>query len=290
MKRLFYLLLLASVVSCGRRTNGPEGRIITVSIPPFKYFVEEIAGTNFKVNVMVPAGANPHIYEPTPVQINNLRHSAAFISNGYLGFEKTWLDRFYDMNRNMKKLSLGDRIEPIFSEHHHEGDQVEGADPHYWVSPRCAAQIASAVRDFLIELDPQNRNQYEENYEALSRKIKSVDLKARQLTSMGNKRSFMIYHPNLAYLARDYGLEEISVEYEGKEPSPSRLKELIDRARSDNLKVILVQKEYDAKNARVIAAETSSVIKIIDPLSEDWLKSTSDIIDVLGKSFGENQN
>lgn len=290
MKRFFFLLLLATIISCGRRTIEPEGRIITVSIPPFKYFVEEIAGSNFKVNVMVSAGANPHIYEPSPAQINNLRKSVAYISNGYLGFEKTWLDRFYDINRNMKKLSLGDKIDPILSVRHHEGDQIEGADPHYWVSPKCAAQIAEAIRDFLIELDPQSSKQYEENYEVLSGKIRVVDQKAMELTSTGSKKVFMIYHPNLAYFARDYGLEEICVEYEGKEPSPSRLMELTDRARTDDLKVILVQKEYDSKNARVIAAETSSVIKIIDPLSEDWLKSTSDIIDILGKSFKENLN
>ena len=81
----------------------------------FKYFVEEIAGDNFTVNVMVPAGANPHIYEPYPDQINKLRQSVAYISNGYLGFEMTWLDRFYEMNRKMKKLSLGDSIDPINS-------------------------------------------------------------------------------------------------------------------------------------------------------------------------------
>ena len=96
----------------------------------------------------------------------------------------------------------------------------------------------------------------------------------------------MIYHPNLAYLARDYGLEEIAVESEGKEPSPARMKYLIDVARSENLKVILVQKEYDTKNARAIAGETRASMVIIDPLSEDWYSSVIDIINVLKESFG----
>ncbi len=95
----------------------------------------------------------------------------------------------------------------------------------------------------------------------------------------------MIYHPNFGYLARDYDLEEISVEYEGKEPPPSRLKELIDSARVDDLKTIFVQKEYDIKNAKAIADEINAKVEIVDPLSENWLKATSDIINALHESM-----
>jgi zinc transport system substrate-binding protein len=289
MKRLFSLLLLISIVSCGRK-NEPASKIITVSIAPFKYFVEGIAGKNFTVNIMVPAGANPHIYEPFPDQVNKLRKSVAYISNGYLGFEMTWLDRFYEMNRKMKKLSLGNVIDPIISEHHHEGDKTEGADPHYWVSPVCAFKMASSVRDFLIELDTGNREQYDNNYNILMEKIREVDSKAKELSLSGTKRAFMIYHPNLGYLARDYGLEEISVEYEGKEPTPSRLVELIDRAKRDQLSVILVQREYDTKNARSIAGDAGAKVVIIDPLSEDWYTSTINIVNALKNSFENNLN
>ena len=185
--------------------------IITVSIAPFKYFVDQIAGDDFKVNVMVPAGADPHIYEPFPEQINNLRKSAAYISNGYLGFEMTWLERFYETNSKMKKLSLADAIDPIVSGHHHEGDHVEGADPHFWVSPKSALKIATSVKEFLCELNPSHKDKYEVNYKDLFLKIQGVDSTAQKLFSGIKMRSFMIYHPNLAYLARDYGLEEISV-------------------------------------------------------------------------------
>jgi zinc transport system substrate-binding protein len=290
MKRIFYLFLVIVIISCGGGGHEPGGRIITVSIAPFKFFIEQIAGDNFLVNVMVPAGSNPHIYEPFPEQIIKLRQSVAYISNGYLGFEMTWLDRFYEINKNMKKLSLGGKIVPIASEHHREGDHVEGADPHYWVSPKCALIMASSVKELLVELDPLHGRQYEENYQVLVAKINDVDRIAEKLFSTDYKKAFMIYHPNLGYLARDYGLEEISVEYEGKEPSPSRLRELIDRARKDDLKVILVQREYDTKNARVIADETGARVVIIDPLSEDWYTSTMGIISTLHKSFENSKN
>ena len=287
MRKVFCFLIFVFIISCGRQGTDKGERIITVSIAPFKYFVEEIAGDDFKINVMVPAGANPHIYEPFPEQINKLRRSVAYISNGYLGFEMTWLDRFYETNRTMKRLSLSDKIDPLISEHHHEGGHVEGADPHYWVSPICAMIMALSVKEFLCGLNPLQRQKYETNYLGLVTKIQETDKKAQNLFSGVQNRSFMIFHPNLGYLARDYGLEEIPVEYEGKEPPPSRMKALIDHARKDGLKTIFVQREYDTKNAKAIADEIGAEVKIIDPLSEEWLKATMDIIIALHKSLTE---
>jgi zinc transport system substrate-binding protein len=286
MKRIYFFLIILLLVSCGRR-NESESRIISVSIAPFRYFIEEISGGTFDVNVMVPAGASPHIYEPVPDQINKLRRSDAYVSNGFLGFEVTWLDRFYEINRDMKKISLADNINIIESEHHHEGEHSERADPHYWVSPLSAYKMASSVKELLIGLDPGNRKLFQENHDVLLRKISEVDSMARELSSPEGKRVFMIFHPTLGYLARDYGLEEISFEQEGKEPSPSMLMELIDRARKEDLKVILVQREYDVRNAQVVANATGAVIKVIDPLSEDWYSSTVEIIRVLKNSFEE---
>jgi zinc transport system substrate-binding protein len=288
MRRTSFFLILFIIMSCGQQSPNSGARIITVSIAPYKYFVEEIAGDDFNINVMVPAGSNPHIYEPFPEQISKLRRSVAYISNGYLGFEMTWLDRFYETNMTMKRLSLGDKIDPLVSEHHHEGDHVEGADPHYWVSPKCAMIMALSVKEFLCELNPLQKMKYENNYQSLVLKIEETDKKAQKYFSDVPNRSFMIYHPNLGYLARDYGLEEITVEYEGKEPPPSRMKDLIDRARKERLKIIFVQREYDTKNAKAIAGEIGAEIKIIDPLSEDWYKATNDIIDAVHNSLIES--
>jgi len=288
MRNIFYFLITCLTISCVSSTKDSDNKIITVSIAPFKYFVEEIAGNDFTVNVMVPAGADPHTYEPVPGQINKLRKSVGYISNGYLGFEMNWLDRFYETNPAMKKLTLSDFIEPLVSQQHREGGHIEGADPHYWVSPKCALAIAGSVKQFLIGLNPAQKEKYESNYLQLISKIKAIDDKAMGMFSNVSVKSFMIYHPNLAYVARDYGLEEIPVEFEGKEPSPSRMRDLVDRARKDNLKTIFVQLEYDTKNAKALAEEIGAQIVLIDPLSENWQKSTTDIIEAVSKSLKES--
>jgi len=284
LKYLFILLL----ISCNSQGNNSNKKTITVSIPPFKYFIEAIGSEDFNVNVMVPAGANPHIYEPIPGQIAALRKSVAFISDGYLGFEMTWLDRFYETNRSMKRLSLGDHIDLIKAVGHSDNGHIEGVDPHYWVSPTCAMVMAISVKDLLCELKPENREKYEQNYSKLIETISVIDQKAKDLFSGLKGRSFMIFHPTLGYFARDYGLNQIAVENEGKEPTPSTLKDLIDNARSQNLKVIFVQKEYDTRNARAIASETGSVIETIDPLSENWPGSMMEIINEVHKSLVES--
>ena len=289
MKRIFSFLVFIVLMSCNRNPSGADTAIITVSIAPFKYFIEEIAGEDFKVNIIVPPGASPHIYEPYPEQISNLRRSKAYISNGFLGFERAWLDRFYEINKTMVKLSLGDKIDPISSGHRHEGNHVEGTDPHYWVSPKCAMGIASSVKDLLCSLNPDEKRRYESNFDTLLSKIAEADSLAESLFSgAAAGRSFMIYHPNLGYLARDYGLEEVPVESDGKEPPPSRLTELIYLARAENIRTIFVQKEYDSRNANTIALEIGAKIIVIDPLSEEWLSATIEIITELHKSFTEN--
>jgi len=289
MKRVSCLLIILLLISCGRKETDDGETFITVSIAPFKYFVEEIARGDFKVNVMVPPGADPHVYEPFPEQITRLKKSVGYISNGFLGFEMIWLNRFYETNMTMKRLTLSNKIDPLISSHDNGGDHLEAADPHYWLSPKCALIMALSIKEFLSEINPLHKEIYDTNYKSLVSKIQELDNKAQELFAGEQHSSFIIFHPNLGYLARDYGLEEISLEFEGKELTPSRLRDLIDHARKDRLKTIFVQREYDTKNAKAIADEIGARIKIIDPLSEEWLESTSDIISALHISILESQ-
>ncbi len=288
---LFCLAAAMTIMaSCGRSGSSLPEPVISVSIAPFRYFVEQISGDDFSVNVMVMPGADPHIYEPYPRQMHNLRRSAAYISNGFLSFEMVWLDRFYEASPKMLKLSVGERIDLIGTDHdhdhgHHHGEHAEIADPHYWIAPRSALIIAESVRDLLTELNPGKAVEYQANFGRLSERLREIDNMAGELFAEYAGRAFMIFHPALGYIARDYNLEEVSLEHEGKEPSPARMKELIDRAVKERIKVIFVQKEHDIRNARAIANETGAEIVVIDPLSEKWEESVIHIIEALHKSF-----
>jgi len=176
--------------------------------------------TIFKVNVMVPSGANPHVYEPFPEQVNQLRKSVAYISNGFLGFEMTWLDRFYQVNKTMIKMSPGEKIKPIASS---MNMGMRACIPKvliritgYLQNVQCNCFI---VLELLCTLNPGSKEEYKTRYAGLLVKI-GRQTRWRNPLFRSSGKAFMIFHPNLAYLARDYGLQEIAVEFEGKEPPP----------------------------------------------------------------------
>lgn len=279
-KKLIWLVFTALVVSsCGTPGGRSGERTITVSIPPFRYFVEAVADTDFVVNVMLPPGADHHSWEPLPKQITALAGSEAFVINGKLGFELAWMRRFREVNPTMKIADLSqviELIEPV-GEEGHEGHGHEGADPHYWLSPKEAYKIAAAVRDLVTELNPAGADRYAVNYDELIAEIARADSIVSSLLRGAPSKTFMIFHPALTYMARDYGLEQISFEDEGKSPSPARMKELVDLTRERGIKIIFIQAEYDLKGAQVLAEETGATLVVIDPMNPEWGKAVVDI-------------
>jgi zinc transport system substrate-binding protein len=295
MKRtmLWFIPLVFFVVSCGSPSVKDDRRVITVSIPPFAYFVEAVAGDDFKINIMLPPGADHHIWEPLPAQINSLAGSEAFIVNGQLGFEQAWMGRFREINPEMKILDLSlniDLIELSGTEHgeNDKGDDGHlhgGTDPHYWMSPVSAYVIAEDVKKFLTQLNPSSAQKYETGLKALQKEIAVVDSTLREELSVAPSKTFLIYHPALEYMARDYGLEQISFENEGKSPSPARMKELIDIARDKGIGIIFIQAEYDLRNAESLAGETGAGLVVINPMNREWPAAVLEV----GKAIGNRQ-
>jgi zinc transport system substrate-binding protein len=295
MKRtmLWFIPLAAFLVSCGSPSAKDGARVITVSIPPFAYFVEAVAGDDFKVNIMLPPGADHHIWEPLPAQINGLAGSEAFIINGQLGFEQAWMGRFREINPEMRILDLSDNIDLIETNEAegeddpggHESHLHGGPDPHYWMSPVSAYVIAEDVTKFLTELNPSSAQKYQAGLQALQKKIAGVDSALREELSMAPSTTFLIYHPALEYMSRDYGLEQISFENEGKSPSPARMKELIDVARDRGIGIIFIQAEYDLRNAESLAGETGARLIVINPMNREWPEAVLEV----GKALGNRQ-
>jgi len=261
--------------------------VITVSILPFKYFTESITGEHFKINVLVPPGASPAAYDPTPSVVNGLSNSDAIIYDGHLGFELAWMDRLNEINRGVRIVVLAEGLDLLSDEEHAHGGEIHysGVDPHFWMSPFIAVQISERIRDLVIDLDPENSEIYHQNFNSL---VEEIGRTRRYLdtTLLGaSGSSFMIFHPSLGYLARDYGLRQLAVEVDGKEPSPSDLKGIIDLGRGENIKVIMVQREFDMKNAATIAEELGAEVIMIDPLAEDWNQSLRNIGMIIADNY-----
>ena len=292
MKNLLFLFIILLSLSCknNNQNNISQKPTVTVSILPQKYFVNRIAGEAIDVNVMIPEGSDPHIYEPTAEQMRELSNSDAYFRIGYVDFELAWIYKFEALNSAMKIVDLSQDANLISSEENHNehsDSHFHGIDPHIWSSPSEAKKICKILFNSLIELYPQNKIEFEKNYLAFLEEITNIDLYISEKLRGFEGKKFMIYHPALTYFARDYKLVQISVENDGKEPTPQELKMIIDEAREENIRVIFVQKQFNKHNAEVLANEINGKVVEIDPLGYNWEETVRLIADEISKSYSE---
>lgn len=276
--------------SCGNNKNKQDEKqpIITVTIEPQRYFLEQLVDSTFKVVTMVPPGSSPETYDPSPVQMSDLSKSAAYFAIGHIGFEVMWLDKLKTNNPNLLFFdnSKGIKLIEAEDEHHHDHGEENhnhagGVDPHTWSSPKEAMTIIHNMYDALLKINPSNKDIYKNNLSKLEEKIAKTDSMITTLLSNISTKSFIIYHPALSYFARDYGLTQYCIEVGGKEPSPAQLKEMVEKARESGTKVIFIQQEFDSKNAEIIAKETGCKLVVINPLAYDWDKELINIAKAL---------
>ena len=284
MKWIWGIVLLLCIVACG--TKQDKSKNISVSILPQKYFVERIAGDFVRVNVMIPPGANPAISDLTSEQLKMLNNSSLYFAVGYLPFELTHIYSLLKNRRDIQLIKHTDAIElpeKEFPAHKH-GD-VESLDPHIWMSPTYAKQMARTIRDVLSDNFPEKKNLFSENCDRFMQEIDSVDREARRIILSKRHKLLLIYHPALTYFARDYGMEQIAIEDEGKEPNPVHVRAIIDRSREKGVRVVFIQSQFDEANARAIATEIGGEVIAIDPLSPDWKEEMISLLKIIDQKM-----
>ena len=280
MKRIhcwiYLLLAIVGLSACQEKKEGGT-RTISVTIEPQRYFAEKIAGDLFQINCVTPAGQSPETYDPTPQQMVQISQSQAYFRIGEIGFEQAWMKNLQSQNPDMFVFDLSEGMELIKNEeeaheegeahhHHHHGS----VDPHIWTSISGARVIAQNTSQAFIKLDPENQEIYRAGYQRLIEEIDSTEAEMKQLLQPLAGTAFIIYHPALTYFAREFGLKQLCIELDGKEPSPAQLKQLLEMATQSGAKVVFVQQEFDQKNAELIAKETGCRLVTINPLSYNW--------------------
>lgn len=268
-----------------------------MSVPPQAYFVEKIGGDRVRVEVMIPPGYSHVDYPFTPRQVAALTRARLYVKVGHPAFdyERKYIDpvlerspgiRVVDMSRGMRLIESGEGVEG----HAHGGDghgrDPVGGDPHVWVAPETVAVAARNIALALEEADPAHAAEYRANLRRFLGEIAALDRRIRaRLGGRGGK--FMVYHPDWGYFARQYGLEQIAIEAEGKEPSAQRLIRLIDRARREGVKVVFVQGGFPRKSAQVIADAVGGRVVAADPQERDWAGNLLRVAEAFGEAFSD---
>jgi zinc transport system substrate-binding protein len=294
------LIVLGLVVNllglfCSTSLRAEEALQVAVSILPQKYFVEKIGGDAVNVSVMVDPGADPHTYDPKPQQMVALTRAKIYFAIG-VPFEDAWLGKLAAGSPDMLIVHTDQWVEklPITDQHHgghsHSGhkhgvkDEHGTRDPHIWLSPPLVMIQARHIVAALSSVDPGRRPAFEENYRKFLNELVDLD---RELMSMffrkEGRKEFMVFHPSWGYFAEAYGLRQVSVEVEGKEPKAGDLKRLIEHARKEGIKIIFVQPQFSTTSARVVADAIGGEILQADPLAGNWAENLRE----MGKRFSE---
>lgn len=230
---------------------------------------------------MVSNGNNPETYEPYAQQMMELSRSALYLKVGSIGFEQTWMKKLQDNAPDMKVIDTSTGITPAKT-------PGGNTDPHVWMSCKNARIISGNIFKALCQLEPENKTFFQKNYQLLLSSIDRQDSIIRKSFKDNPEmfRKFVIYHPILTYFARDYQLEQLAIEEEGREPSAAQLKSLIERARKEKIRYCLIQAEFANRNTTTFIKESHTKAMDINPLQADWANAMKEVsLAVQGKKI-----
>ena len=265
---LLTISLIAAAVGCNRETETTGKTVVAVTILPQAGFVEAIGGDKVEVVVMVPPGASPHTYEVTPDQMTKLSNAKMYAKVGSpVEFELAWMDKLIAVNKSMLVVDCSQGIDLTKSQDPDE----PGLDPHIWLSVRNAKIMAQNICDGMVQVDAANKSYYEKNCANYLENLTKLDSELTNDLSGVKNRNFIVFHPAFGYFARDYNLQQIGVEQDGKEPDADYIVRLIKEAKAHGIRVVFVSPQYSTRSAESIAKEIGGKVVIIDPLAKDFV-------------------
>ena len=244
-----------------------EQVVVVASIAPLGDFVRHVGGDRVKVEVLVPPGASPHTFEPTPAQVRRLATADLLVLNG-VGLE-FWAEKMVQSaaNPNLRVVVTSEGLDIMQTV-----DEVGkvGGNPHVWLDPINAALQVARIRDALIEVDPAGKDIYLKNGATYIEDLKALDREIMLTVAQFREKRFVAFHPAWVYFARRYRLEQAAVieRVPGSEPSPGEIAQVVETIRRVKAKAIFAEPQLSPRVAEAIAAETGARVLFLNPLGD----------------------
>lgn len=307
---------LASLLSCCRlwilcfpvllSPLSGDKPAVAVSILPYQGLVERLAGDLVEVVVLVPPGAAPETFNPTPSEVRRLGQARLFFRVG-VPFETRLAERLSEGAAELEVVDLRSRIRlRTIEEHHHHGEDhhhhgedhhhdheelfrgVENPDPHHWLSPRRLVSQVEQIAEYLIGLLPDQADGIRRAARELIQELDDLDDQVFDWLEPHEGRAFLVAHPAFGYFADDYRLRQKAIEVDGRDPSPRQLRELVLSAREEGIQVVFVQPGFDEAAARRVAGAIGGVVMVLDPLYPDVLANIRAIAESLNQVWSRD--
>lgn len=283
MRNLIIGSLAVFLTACAQSSDS--SRLLTVSIEPERYILQQLAGDNFEIVTLLDNGADPETYEPSMSKRMNVDKSIAYFTIGSLPFEQTITST---LNDKVTIVDTSEGISWLYGTHHDhhadaDDDHDDMPDPHTWISLKNIRVIATNMAKGLKLIDVANAATYDSNLATFLAHVDSLDTDFAARLSAMPRKAFAIWHPSLSYFARDYQLNQIAVGQESKEISLNSRKQIVETAVNDSVSVFFYQQEYDPRQINSISQAIGSRLIQINPLNFDIENELSTIVNELTK-------
>lgn len=273
MRRILAPVFLA-LIACRNAPAPVAGLEVAVSIAPEAYLAEGIAGDAAHVTVVVPPGADPHSFEPSPATMEAVAGADVYLAIG-LPFEDQWLPRLSGSAPGLSVVRIDSGIA-----------RAADGDPHVWMSPSLMRMLAYNTCRALTAASPGDSARFAQRLACLEAEIDSVDSEAGRMLEGMRGEAFTALHPAYSYFASDYGLVQIALEVEGSEPSPAELASIVDAVRASGSRVVIVSPGFSSGAAGALEMELGIPAEPHDQLSRDWPESVLDLARIISGAEG----
>lgn len=270
--RLFWLWLTFGFSLTFAQSHTPLH--ILVSVLPQKELIQALGGDSVQVTILVPNGKSPELYEPSLEQMKNIQNAVLFFGVG-MPFEQKWVSKFQTINPHLTYHNL--YLETAHSESLKSLTSTpnnHAHNPHIWLSLEKSKKHIRLITDALQKLSPQNTELYESNAQQMLQRIITLQNQIHTLFSEPNaSKTFLVYHSAFEDFAHEFGLQELSLEYNGKELKGQDLARLIKQIKSQNLHALFAQPQFSPSRIQALSQELDLRTILLDPLQENWLQS-----------------
>ncbi len=285
--RLWLLLAVMSAgfSGMGKPVLGEEELKVFTTVAPVAWLVEEIGGDRVAAHAAIPGGRSPHDYQPTPQEVFHICGADLYLGSG-MWFEERVI-RPILKNTKVPYREIGTSIVRIPVAAGDEHGDTSGLDQHIWLSPMNAVVLIRDITAVLTETRPEAEEYFQLRAEALSEKFRTLAEETRLALEPYAGRPFLVYHPAFGYLAHEFGLREIAIEQDGKMPTPRHLQELIALARENDIKVVLIQPQYNGAPARGVANALAAKVTTADPLASNLFRNLRWILEIIEQDLSK---
>ncbi len=301
--RFIVLLIIAmiAITACSNKKKEVNKEAIFVSLLPQKDMVNQIVGYSSDIQVLVPAGASPATYEPTTKQMSDISKAKVLFTIG-VPFEKVLIPKLKKQLPDLDIIATDKGIEKrkpatiqelmeadghhhAEADDHHHGDNHGGVDPHIWLDPTLVIKQVQTMTDYLVAEYPEFEEDYRKGSKNYINELNELDSNIQMILRKVKGKSFLCFHPSWGYFADRYGLKQVPIEIEGKEPTPKEQKMIIDYAIEHGIKTVFVQKQFNEDIAKSIAEQINGKVVSLDPLGEKYLDNMMSIANKIAISL-----